>query len=69
MILTFFAQLINVNVLQWIVGIYYGFFANEDIGFILVIQTFYPSALSILYNKDVYPTSSIVSSTVLSYHI
>ncbi len=28
--------------------------------YILVIQTFYPSTISVLYNKDVYPTSSIV---------
>ncbi len=26
----------------------------------LVIQTLYPPALNVLYNKDVYPTSSIV---------
>ncbi len=38
----------------------YGFSVNETIGLSLVIQTFYPSALNILYNKDVYPTSSIV---------
>ncbi len=34
--------------------------AYYGIGLILVIQTFYPSTLSVLYNKDVYPTSSIV---------
>ncbi len=56
MILTLFAPLTYVNVLHWIVG----FLVNEDIGLILVIQTFYPSTLSVLYNKDVYPTSSIV---------
>ncbi len=39
---------------------YYGFLLNEGIGLILVIQTLYPSTLSVLYNKDVYPTSSIV---------
>ncbi len=33
---------------------------NEGIDLILVIQTFYPSARSVLYNKDVFPTSSIV---------
>ncbi len=33
---------------------------NEGIGLILVIQTFNPSTLSVLYNKDVYPNSSIV---------
>ncbi len=36
------------------------FSVNEGIGLILVIQTFYPSTLGVLYNKDVYPTSSIV---------
>ncbi len=36
---------------------YYGFVVNEGIGLILVIQTFYPSTFSVLYNKDVYPTS------------
>ncbi len=46
---------------HWIVGLYhYGFLVNEGIGLILVIQTFYPSTLSVLYNKDGYPTSSIV---------
>ncbi len=60
MILTLFAQLTYVNVLQWIVGLYYyGFLVNEGIG-LIVLQTFYPSTLSVLYNKDVYPTSSIV---------
>ncbi len=61
MILTLFAQLTEVNLLYWIVGLYYyGFLVNEGIGLILVIQTFYPSIVSVLYNKDVYPTSSIV---------
>ncbi len=61
MILTLFAQLTYVNVLHWIVGLYYfGFLVDGGIGFILVIQTFDPSTLSVLYNKDVYPTSSIV---------
>ncbi len=61
MILTLFAPLTQVNVLHWIVGLYYyGFVVNEGICFILVIQTFYPSTHSVLYNKDVYPTSSIV---------
>ncbi len=60
-ILTLFAQLTYVNVLHWIIGIYYyGFLDNEGIGLILVIRTLYPSAHSVLYNKDVYPTSSIV---------
>ncbi len=44
-----------------IVGLYYyDFLVNEGIGLILVIQTFNPSTFSVLYNKDVYPTSSIV---------
>ncbi len=61
MILTLIAQLIYVNVLHWRVGLYYyGFLVNEGISLILVIHTFYPSTLSVLYNKDVYPTSSIV---------
>ncbi len=61
MILILFAQLAYVNVLHWLVGLYYyGFLVNEVIGLILVIQTLYPSALSVLYNKDIYPTSSIV---------
>ncbi len=34
--------------------------SSEGIVLILVIQTFYPSTLSVLYNKDVYPTSSTV---------
>ncbi len=51
----------NVNVLHWIVELYYhGILVNDGISFILVIQTFYPSALNVLYNKDVCPTSSIV---------
>ncbi len=50
-----------LNVLHWIVELYYfGFLVIEGIGLILVIQTLYPSALVVLYNKDVYPTSSIV---------
>ncbi len=57
MILTLFAQLAYVNVLHWIVRLYYyGFLVNEGICLILVIQIFYPSALSVLYNKDVYQT-------------
>ncbi len=44
--------------LHWIVGLYYyDILVNEGIGGILVIQTFYPSTLSVLYNKEVYPTS------------
>ncbi len=61
MILTLFAQLTYVNVLHWIVGLnYYGFLVNEGKGLILVIQTFYPFTLSVLNNKDVYTTLSIV---------
>ncbi len=60
-ILTLFEQLTYVNVLHWRVGLYYyGFLVNEGIGLILVIQTFYPSTLSVLYKKDVYSTSSII---------
>ncbi len=33
--------------------VFYGFLDNEGIGLILVIQTFYPSTLSVLYNKDI----------------
>ncbi len=70
MILTLFAQLAYVDVLHWIVGLYYlGFLVNEGICLILVIQTFYPSTLSVLYNKDVYPTSSIVWSTTFPFYI
>ncbi len=36
---------------------------------IVAIQTFDPSTLSVLYNKDVYPTSSIVWSTTFPFHI
>ncbi len=57
-----------INVLHWIVGLYYyGFLVNVGIGLILVIQTFYPSAISVLYNKDVYPTSSIILSTTFPF--
>ncbi len=46
MIFTWFAQLTYVSVLHWMVRLYYyGFLVNECIGLILVIQTFYPSAL------------------------
>ncbi len=70
MILTCLAQLTYVNVPHWIVGLYYyGFLVNEGTGLILVIQTFYPSVLSVLYNKDVYLTSSIVSSTTFPFNI
>ncbi len=38
------------------------YLVNEGIGLILVIHTFYPFSVycSVLYNKDVYLTSSIV---------
>ncbi len=45
------------------------FLVNEGIGHILVIQTFDPSTVSVLYNKDVYPTSSIVWSTTFPFNI
>ncbi len=49
MILTLFAQLTKVNVLHWIVVLYnYVFLVNEGIGLILVIETFYPSTVSVL---------------------
>ncbi len=38
---------------------FYGFLSKECIYLIVVIQTFYPAALDVLYGKDVYPTSSI----------
>ncbi len=61
-ILTLFAQLTYVNVLHWLEGLYYFvFLVNKGIYLILVIQTFYPSALDVLYNKDVY-------SPLLLYH-
>ncbi len=70
MILTLFAQLTYVNVLFWIVGLYYyDFVVTEGICHILVIQTIYPSTLSVLYNKYVYPTSSIIRSTTFPFHI
>ncbi len=68
MILTLFAQLTYVNVLYWIVKLYYyGFPVNEGICLILVIQTLYPSARNVLYNKDVNPTSSIELSTTFPF--
>ncbi len=61
MILTLCAQLIYVNVLHWIVVLYhYGVLVNVGIGLILVIQSFCLSTLSVLYNMDVYPTSSML---------
>ncbi len=58
MILTLFARLTYINVLHWIVTLYYyGFLVNKGIGLIFVIQTFYPSVLSVLYDKDVYTTA------------
>ncbi len=68
MILTLFARLTYVNVLHWIVRLYYiGVLVNESIGLILVIQTFYPSAFSVLHNKDIYPAFSIVWSTTFPF--
>ncbi len=59
-----------INVLHWTVRLcYYGFLVNEGIGLILVIQTFDPSTCSVLYNKDVYPTSSILWSTTFPFNI
>ncbi len=70
MILTLVDQLTYLNVLHSIERLYYyGFFANEGIGLILGIHTFYPSIQSVLYNKDVYPTSSIVWSTIFPFNI
>ncbi len=41
---------IYINILHWTVTIYYyGFLVNEGIGLILIIQTFYPSFLSVIY--------------------
>ncbi len=57
-VLTMFAELTYVNVLHCIVRLYYyGCLVNECIVLILVIQTFYPSSLSVLYSKDVYNLS------------
>ncbi len=65
-ILILFAQLTYVNVLHWMVGLYYySFLVNEGICLILVIQTFYLFALSVLNNKDIYPISSIVCDLLL----
>ncbi len=69
MFLTLFAQLTYVNVLHWIVRIYYyGILVNEGICFILVIQIFYPSSLSVLYSKDVYSTYSTCPFIVSKSH-
>ncbi len=49
MLLTLFALLTYVSVLHGMVRFYYnGFLVNEGIGLILVIQTLYPSSLSVL---------------------
>ncbi len=45
------------------------FLVNEGIGLILVIQTFDPSTLSVLYNKDVYTTFSMVWSTTFPFDL
>ncbi len=66
MFLTLFAQVTYVNILHWIVKLYYyGFPVNEGICLIFVIHTFRQSALSVFYSKDVSPTSSIVWYTSL----
>ncbi len=45
----------HVNVLHWIVRLYYyGFLVNGGIALILVIQTSYPSSLSVLYSNLFY---------------
>ncbi len=62
MLLTWFAQLTYVNVLHWIVRLYYH---NKDIGLILVIMEFYPSSVSVLNIKDVCPNSSIKWPTII----
>ncbi len=41
------------------------FLVNEGIGLILVIQTFYPSALNVLYNKDVYLSFRMASWLIM----
>ncbi len=64
MILILLTTLTYINVLHWIVRLYYyGFLVNEGNDFILVIQTLYPSVSSVLHNKDAYSTFSIVWST------
>ncbi len=61
MILSLFARLTYVNVLYWIVRLYYsGFLVNEGISLRLSNTDFQSIALSVLYSKDVYPTSYIV---------
>ncbi len=69
MLLTLFAQLIYVSVLHWMVWLYYyGFLVNEGIGLSFVIQTFVPSALSVLYVKiSIQPLS--VWSTIFYLNI
>ncbi len=52
LLLTLFAPLTYVNVLDWIVRSYYhSSLVNEGNGLILVIQTFYPSSLSVLHTQ------------------
>ncbi len=68
MFLTLFIRLTHVNVLHWVIRLYiYVVLVNKGIGLILVIQIFCPSSLSVLYSKDVYPTSSIVWSTICPF--
>ncbi len=50
MFLNLFSQLAYVSVLHWLVGLYYyGFLVNEGICITLVIQTFCPTILNVLY--------------------
>ncbi len=56
MFLSLVAPLTYVNVLHWIVRLYYyGCLLNEAIGFILVIRTFYPSLLSVKMFTQILP--------------
>ncbi len=70
MIFTLFARFTYVNILHWTIRLYnYGFLVNEGIFLILVIQTVYPTALSVLYSKDVYSTFSILWSTTFPFSV
>ncbi len=62
MFLTVFAQLRYVDVLHWVVRLYYyGFLVNEGVGLILLIQTFDPSSLIVIVHKSHY---AIMAPTV-----
>ncbi len=65
----FFCSILKyVYVLHWRVSFHYcGSLVNREISLTLVIQIFYPSAFSVLYSKDVYPTVSIVWSTTFPF--